>query len=384
MSSRDGGATTRAKLTLFTPGPVKTPPLVAEYLADPPCNYHRQDGFREMFAETESELKELVGIRRPGAYFATQLISTGTGGNEACLLAFQRLGRGMILVNGFFGARLRDQAVQNDIDHVAVESAIDRPIDPAAVDAALDAHPDVKWLYFVSHETRMGLVNPLVAIGQVAKNRGLLVGADVVSSAYGYPIDIEAAELDFAVASSAKAIMGVPGIAIVFTRLATLPVLQTGGKPAGYYLDVVAECEKQRKEMQPRFAQPVALHAALRGACLHMKKVGIDNHMRRIRRQMDDIIAFLEGIGIRAQLNPEYRSWIALNFGLPAGLEYPELARRLEAEGFYLLYGIPGDMSHFQVSTIGHLSDQDISGLTGALGKILIGNAGVTKRRAAW
>ena len=30
---------------LFTPGPVRTPPLVAESLSRPPCNYHRQDAF---------------------------------------------------------------------------------------------------------------------------------------------------------------------------------------------------------------------------------------------------------------------------------------------------------------------------------------------------
>jgi aspartate aminotransferase-like enzyme len=29
-----------ADLILFTPGPVRIPPLVAEYLARPPCNTH--------------------------------------------------------------------------------------------------------------------------------------------------------------------------------------------------------------------------------------------------------------------------------------------------------------------------------------------------------
>jgi 2-aminoethylphosphonate-pyruvate transaminase len=362
---------TRPKLILFTPGPVRMPPLVADYLADPPCNYHRQEGFRSMFAETEADLKTLVGIKHPEAYFATQIISTGTGANEACLQAFEGLGPGLILSNGFFGARLIDQAVQDGIAHITLKTAQDRPIDPAAVAATLDANPDVKWVYFVSHETRTGLVNPLVAIGQLCKQRGLMVGADVVSSAYAFPIDIEGAQLDLAVTSSAKAMMAVPGIGIVFTKLASLPALKKVSKPRGYYLDVLAECDKQRKELQPRFAQPVALHAALRAACIHMKKVGIDAHMRRIRRQMDEIIGPLEKMGVHAQLDPAYRSWIAVNFGLPAGLEYPEFARLMEAEGFYLLYGIPGDLTHFQVSTIGDLSEDHIAGLKRALTKVL-------------
>ena len=53
------------RILLFTPGPVRTPPLVAEYLAHPPCNYHRQDAFSTMFAETERELKQLSASSGP-------------------------------------------------------------------------------------------------------------------------------------------------------------------------------------------------------------------------------------------------------------------------------------------------------------------------------
>lgn len=360
-----------SKLVLFTPGPVRTPPLVATYLADPPCTYHRQDAFRAMFEATETDVKTLVGLREPGAFFATMITATGTGGNEACLLALAGLGKGLILRNGFFAARLVDQAVQAGIDHMVLDSAHDRPIDPATVEAALRANPDLTWLYFVSHETRAGLVNPLVELGRLGKRCGLVVGADVVSSAYAYPIDLEAAELDLAVTSSAKAIMGLPGLAIVFVKLASLPVLKAAQRTRGYYLDLVAETEKQRKEMQTRFAQPVALHAALHAACLHLKQVGVAAHMKRIRSQMEELVGHLAGLGIAAQLDPAFRSWVAVNFGLPAGLQYPEFARQMELEGFYLLYGIPGDLNHFQLSTIGDLSAEHVAGLKLALTRVL-------------
>ena len=178
---------------LFTPGPVRVPPIVAQYLADPPCNYHRQEQFRAMFAETERDLKQLMGMRDPDAYFATILTSTGTGANEATLLALEGLGKGLILVNGFFAARAVDQAIQNGIDHMVLGSAHDRPIDPDQVSATLAAHPEVKWVFFVSHETRAGLANPVVAIGEVCKARGVMVAADIISSSFAYPIDIEAA-----------------------------------------------------------------------------------------------------------------------------------------------------------------------------------------------
>src|SRR5690242_14182914 len=140
----------RADLILLTPGPVRIPPLVADYLANPPCNYHRQDAFRTMFADTERDVKRLVGIQRPDDWFATLMTSTGTGANEACMLAFERLGKGLVVKNGFFGARAVDQARQNGIDHAVLDAAEDRPLDPAAITAALDKDPSLQWVFFVS------------------------------------------------------------------------------------------------------------------------------------------------------------------------------------------------------------------------------------------
>jgi 2-aminoethylphosphonate-pyruvate transaminase len=360
----------RPDLILFTPGPVRIPPIVAEYLARPPCNYHRQEAFSAMFTETERDLKRLIGIRDEGAYFATQMTATGTGANEACLLALEPLGKGLIANNGFFAARVVDQARQNGIDVAVVEGPTDRPLDPDAIAAALDRDPSIKWVFFVSHETRAGLTNPFEEIGRVCKQRGRMVAADAISSAYAYPIDIEASQIDLVTASSAKAIMAAPGIGIVFTRKDSVPAITAAGKPRGYYLDVIAEYKKQLAERQPRFAQPVALHAALRAACLHLTERGIEAHMARIQRQMQVLIDHLERLDLRPLLDARYRSNIAVNFRLPVGMPYSDFSRQMEQQGYFCLYGIPGDQSHFQLSTIGDLSDDHIRGAQAALSRV--------------
>jgi len=356
--------------TLFTPGPVRVPPAVTRALVDPPCNYHRQDAFRALRADIERDVVELLGIRDGAAYHATVLATTGTGANEACLLALAGLGPGLIAANGFFAARLAEQAARNGIAHRLIEGPADRPLDPADVDRALAAAPDVRWLYVVSHETRAGLKNPLTELGAVARRRGVAVAADVVSSAFAYPIDIEGAGLDLAVTSSSKAIGAVPGLGMVLVRAAFLDRLRAA-RGAGYYLDLVAECDKQRNESQPRFAQPVALYAALAAACAHLRAIGIDAHMARMQRQMQAIVAHLDALGIPATLPAAYRSGVAVNFRLPAWLRYPEFARRMQQEGYYLLYGPPGDDGQFQVSTIGDLDDGHVAGLQAALRRVL-------------
>jgi 2-aminoethylphosphonate-pyruvate transaminase len=360
---------------LFTPGPVRIPQRVAQALSNPPCNYHRQPGFQQMFGEIQKDLGELLGLRDPAAYFAAILTCTGTGANEGCLQALAPLGTGLILQNGFFGARLVDQAIQGQLTHLVLDAPAEEPLSPAAVAAFLDQHPEVRWCYFVSHETRMGLVNPLMEIGQICHARGVMVGADIISSAFAYPVDIEAAQLDLAVTSSAKAVMAAPGLGIVFVRRAAIAALKQardgGDRGMSYYLDVIAECERQASDHQPRFAQPVALFAALHAACAHLKDVGIDAHMARIQRQMDTIAAHLASLGLGPLLPRERLSWIAVNFGLPAGMTYSELTHKMQAEGYFLLYGVPGNQSHFQVSTIGDLSDDDVAGMCRALDRVL-------------
>jgi len=323
-----------------------------------------------MFADTERDLKRLVGIRSPDSYFATIMTATGTGANEACILALEGLGKGLVCSNGFFGDRVIDQATQDGIDIAVHKSAHDLPLDPTAIGAVLDADPSIKWVFFVSHETRTGLKNPFEEIGKACKARGRMVAADAISSAYAYAIDIEASQCDLVTASSAKAIMAAPGLGIIFTKKASVPTLEKLPKPRGYYLDVVAEYKKQSTEMQTRFAQPVALHAALRAACLHLGAQGIEAHMARIQRQMQTMIDFLGKLGLEPLLDARYRSNIAVNFRLPVGLAYKDFAKRMEEQGYFCLYGIPGDQTHFQLSTIGDLTDDHIRGVQQALTRV--------------
>lgn len=364
----------RAEPILFTPGPVRIPPLVAEYIQRPPCNYHRQDAFSEMFTATERDLKTLIGIKKGDDYFATTQTLTGTGANEGCMLALAPLGRGLVAKNGFFGSRVVDQITQNQLDVTVISGDEDKPLDPDAFTAALEKDPSIKWVFFVSHETRAGLANPFEAIVKACKEKGAMVAVDCISSAYAYPIDIEASGADLVTASSAKAIMAAPGLGITFVKKASVAQIKAargGTAPRGYYLDVIAEYEKQVKDHQTRFAQPVVLHASLYAACLHLKEVGIANHMARIQRQMALLIDHLATLGCMPLLDAKFRSNIAVNFRLPVGLPYSDFATRMQELGFYALYGIPGDQTHFQLSTIGHLSDEDIRACQGALDTVL-------------
>ncbi len=368
--------TVRKNLTLVTPGPVKIPSIIHEYLVNPPCNYHRQEGFGVMFDENQRDLKQLLGIKDPNAFFVTNLLASGTGTNEATMLAMSVLGKGLILRNGFFGQRLVDQCSRTGIQHDVYDAPDDRPMDVAALSDFLASNASkYKWAYFVSHETRATLKNPLEELGRTLKAAGLVVGADCVSSAFAYKLDLEEAQLDFAVFTTSKALMAVPGLGLVLCRHTVMAALKAAGKSEAYYLDLSGEYEKQKKERAPRFGQPVELHAAVRAACIHLLQTGIDNHHRRIQIQMHELVNHLQGLGVTALLEEKYRSNVVVNFMLPAGLHYTEFQALMAREGFYVLYGIIEDPSQFQICTMGDLTDLDIAGLKAAFNKVLLNRA---------
>lgn len=93
--------------------------------------------------------------------------------------------------------------------------------------------------------------------------------------------------------------------------------------------------------------------------------------MARIQRQMKALVDHLATLGIQPLLDERYRSNIAVNFSLPVGQRYSGFAKMMEERGFFCLYGIPGDESHFQLSTIGHLTDADIEAAKAALSDVL-------------
>ena len=95
-------------------------------------------------------------------------------------------------------------------------------------------------------------------------------------------------------------------------------------------------------------------------------------HIVQLARLALDHLAKLD---LHPLLDEKFRSNIAVNFQLPAGLPYSVFAKQLEARGYYCLYGIPGDQSHFLLSTIGHLTDADIRGVETALSQVFAATA---------
>lgn len=215
------------------PGPVAMSARVRAALQQPPL-YHRGAEFLTLFESVRCQLAALTGAREVALF-----LGSGTLANDivaATLAATASRGRGVILENGEFGRRLVGQAERFGLAPRVLSWPWGTPWDPDAIAAMLDDVPPESWVWGVHHETSTGLLNDLPALVRVARQRGVRVCVDAISSLGGMPLDLS--EVFLASGTSGKALGASSGIAIVFANLAQI------GKPdqtrVPTYLDLVA------------------------------------------------------------------------------------------------------------------------------------------------
>ena len=242
-----------ASVVCLLPGPVAIAPAVTAAFHEP-LVYHRADEFVPLFERVRERLVEMTGGTKQVALF----VGSGTLANDAVaatLAADPYRGHGLVLVTGEFGGRLLKQARRWGLDPQVLSWDWGQTWDLQAVEAAFKKMPRGGWVWAVHHETSTGVLNDLPALVALARQYGIRVCVDTVSSLATVPVDLNGVYL--ASGASGKAVGSYAGIAFVFADPADLNHLDTDAIPS--YLDVASTL----KTIGPRFTVPSPLIRAL-------------------------------------------------------------------------------------------------------------------------
>lgn len=195
------------KRKLFHPGPVRlTEELAAPFEKEPVS--HRSSTFQTVYEEVKGKLKQLAGAE---PYL---LSGSGTLANEAMLAQISlRAEKGVILVNGEFGKRLKEQAARWKLDFDVIEEDWGRGFSLLEVEQALK-DGGYGWLLMVHGETSTGMLNDLEGIMDLCLQSGVKLCADCISSFGALPFSLKNCWL--ATAASGKAVGTMSGLAVVF------------------------------------------------------------------------------------------------------------------------------------------------------------------------
>jgi 2-aminoethylphosphonate-pyruvate transaminase len=356
---------------LLNPGPVMTSARVkASLVHHDVC--HRDADYSGVVRRLQDKLRPVFGASP--AHEILLLTGSGTAAMEMAITSSLPPGRRLLVVsNGAFGERLAEIAALHAIPHTVLRTPWGQLPNPIDVGQALEAHPDVGAVAMIHHETSVGLLNPVGAIGQLCRQRDVLLIVDAVSALGAEDVDVVRDGVGIGFSSSNKCLHAISGVSFLCVAPHVWERIE-GIAPRVYYLDALRYRRYQRELLQTPFTPAVSTFFALETALDELAEQGGVPARREIYRKRNlRIRRVLTDLGFESFTNTGRESLTISTLRLPEGLAFRHLYDRLKQRGF-VIYGCKGDLAerHMQVANMGELSDATVDAFLAAATEVVL------------
>jgi aspartate aminotransferase-like enzyme/GNAT superfamily N-acetyltransferase len=198
------------KRHMFYPGPNELTPELKKAFQRSPIS-HRSYEFTERFKRVQIQLIKMTGVSH-----VHLLAGSGTLANEAMIAQISRLqSKGLVLINGAFGERLKRQAAKYGLEFETIEVEWGKSFEISDIQQLLQSGL-FGWVLMVHGETSTGMLNALDEMLTFCKEHKIHVCMDCVSSFGSLPIDLK--DIYLASGVSGKAIGTMTGLSMVFSN----------------------------------------------------------------------------------------------------------------------------------------------------------------------
>jgi len=352
---------------LFTPGPTPLPETVRDILSRP-IIHHRTGEFQTVLARVTAALMRVFNTRLP----VLALCAGGTGGMEAAICNIASSGDTVAVLNaGKFGERWGKVARAYGLKVVEYTKRWGESFSPEEVAEFLDHDGAEASLLVVTHsETSTGALNDLEGITRIARERGKLVIADVVTSLAVHPIEFDAWGLAAAVAGSQKGLMLPPGLALVALSEAAWDRAKRSDLPKFSYNLTLAK-DSLAKNSTP-FTPPVPLVLALEESLRLIEDEGLEAVFARHARHARACRNAVTGLGLELFADHPSNGLTAVR--VPEDRDGAEVVAHLRERHAMRIAGGQAPMAGrlFRLGHMGHYRDGDIRDLLAALDEVLL------------
>ena len=244
------------KRYLLAPGPTPVPPEALAASAAP-IIHHRGPDFRELMLRTLSRLQAVCRTENDVLLFT----ASGSGAFESALVNLLSPGERILVVTaGAFGDRWCAMARAFGADLHELRYSWGETPQPDDLRSRL-AETGAEVVVVVHSETSTGVVADVQALAAVAREGGVSVVVDAVSSLGAVPLETDAWGLDVVVAGSQKALMTPPGLSLTTVSEAAWERSRRSTMPR-YYFDW-ARMQKALTAGSTPFTPAVSIVAAL-------------------------------------------------------------------------------------------------------------------------
>jgi 2-aminoethylphosphonate-pyruvate transaminase len=365
-----------ARYTLFNPGPVMTSARVkAALVHHDVC--HRDQDYTGVVRRLGAKLAPVFGAGK--AHEMLLITGSGTAAMEMAISSVVPPGRKLLTVaNGAFGERLGEIAAVHDLGHVPLHRPWGSLIEPADIEAALAADPEIAAVAMIHHETSVGILNPVAAVGRLCRARGVTLVVDAVSSLGAEDLDVERDQIDVCFSSANKCLHSVSGVAFLCVAPEVWPRL-VGIPPRVYYLDLQRYRRYTAELAQTPFTPAITAFFALETALDELAEQGGVAARREVYRRRNLLVRrVLTDLGFVSFTNTGRESHTIVTMRVPPFLAVDTLYEGLKDRG-YIVYRCKGALAadHIQIANMGELADSTIDTFLAAVADL------VTEARAA-
>lgn len=363
--------TRRGNEILLCPGPVMLSPAVRAAMADCAIG-HRDVRFSQLMQRLRSNCRHV--FRSGNEHSIVFIGGPATAAIESvCASLLARDAHVLVPVNGTFGARIAAILEVHGISHTVLDFGFGQAFDPQRIEAALLAAKDRPYTVLATthHETSAGLLNPVSALGALARRHGLRYIVDATSSAGVEDLDVTRDGIDACITASGKCLHGAPGVGLVCVRR---DWLDEPAPTRSYSLDLRRFHAQMEANGQTPFTPPVPLLAALDRAIEELVAAGGAEGRRRVyARRRSLLAAGFRRLGLSLLPLPQgEEAHSILTVTVPERVGFDALYTAMKDRG-YVIYACKAPLGprHFQVAVMGDLRDADLSGFMDALGSLL-------------
>ena len=242
---------------IFTPGPVKMSEDILEIGAKQ-TPYFRNSEFSDVTFACEKNLLEMVNA--PEGSKVIFLTASGTAGMESAVMNLLNKDDNALVVNGGgFGARFVDICATHAVPHTnfKVKNTNLSDIENLAPDEPYTA------LVVNAHETSVGHLYNLDAMGEYSTNNDMLYIVDAISMLVTDPLDMQRSNIDVVIASSQKGLALPPGLTMVILAPKALKKVQDINSLYFNFKDYLTNGERGQTPYTPAVTIMLQLEARL-------------------------------------------------------------------------------------------------------------------------
>lgn len=345
---------------LLNPGPSTTTDTV-KYAQVVPDICPREKEFSGLMKGLREDLVRIVH-GDPEKYTSVLFCGSGTINIDIAINSLLPEGKKVLVVNnGAYSTRAVEICQYYGLPYIDLQFPVDQRPDHEKVEEVLKANPDIALIHTTHNETGTGILNPIREIGALAHRYGAVFTVDTTSTYAMRPIDIEADNIDFCMASAQKGLMAFTGLSFIVGNRSIIEKSREYPKRS-YYCNLYMQYDFFERTGEMHFTPPVQTIFATIQALKEYWAEGEEAKWARHTRVFNAINAGLDQLGFRQVIKPEWRTGLVSSAIYPddPNWNFEKVHDYCYERGFTIYPGKISTTNTFRLCALGAIDESDI------------------------